>query len=232
LDSDTAPLLSLSNGCFGSSRLKNGALGMSFLANLKKQSVIVAAVALWIPAVAFGINVLWKYSTTPGAPATPPPNWPVNVSIQRDKGKATLLMFAHPQCPCTSATLGELAIIMAHAQGRLDADVFFYLPPGESSAWARGNLWSNAIAIPGVRVFEDRGAAVAQSFGSHTSGQTLLYDSRGRLVFKGGITAFRGHSGDNAGRTAITTLLQNEAPGQSTPPVVTTPVLGCSLRGE
>jgi hypothetical protein len=205
---------------------------MSLLSGLKKQSIIVAAIAVWVPAVAFGINVLWKYSTTPGTPATAPLKWPINVPIERNKARATLVMFAHPQCPCTSASLGELAIILAHAQGRLDADVFFYLPADKPEAWARTELWQSAAAIPGVHVFEDREAAMAQSFGTFTSGQTLLYDSGGRLRFKGGITAFRGHSGDNAGRSAITALLQGEPSGQSISLVVTTPVLGCSLRGE
>jgi hypothetical protein len=204
---------------------------MSFLARLKKQSVIVAAVALWIPAVAFGITVMWRYSTTPGRPATPPLNWPARVPVERAEGQATLVMFVHPQCPCTSASLGELAIILAHAQGKLDADLFFYLPVSETAAWAKTDLWRNAGAIPGVRVFLDPEAAMARSFGVFTSGQTLLYDSRGRLLFKGGITAFRGHSGDNAGRSAISALLQGGPSVQSILPVVT-PVLGCSLRGE
>ena len=92
-------------------------------------------------------------------------------------------------------------------------------------------LWTTAREIPGVHVFEDRGAKVAQSFGAFTSGQTLLYNRDGHLLFKGGITAFRGHSGDNAGRIAILALLQHETPRTSIVPVVT-PVLGCSLRGE
>lgn len=140
-------------------------------------------------------------------------------------------MFVHPRCQCSSATLGELAIIMAHAQGRLDADVFFYLPAQEASTWARTDLWRSAGVIPGVRVFEDREASVARSFGAFTSGQTLLYDSRGRLQFKGGITAFRGHSGDNAGRSAIDALVRGDTSLQLNLPVAT-PVLGCSLRGE
>jgi hypothetical protein len=205
---------------------------MSFFAGLKKQSVIVLVVALWLPAVGYGISVLWKYSTTPGTPATAPLNWPATAKIERNKARATLLMFAHPQCPCTSASLGELAIILAHAQGRLDADVFFYRPADKPLAWMKTDLWTSANAIPGVHVFEDRDAAAAKSFGTFTSGQTLLYDSDGRLRFKGGITAFRGHSGDNAGRTAITALLQSEPSGLNFPAVVTTPVLGCSLRGE
>jgi hypothetical protein len=204
---------------------------VSFLRGWKKQSVVIVAVAVWIPAVAFGINVLWKYSVTPGRPATPPPMWPANAGVERTKGRASLLLFAHPQCPCTSASLGELAIILAHAQGKVDADVFVYRPSSQPASWTRTDLWAAASAIPGVRVFEDRDAEMAQSFGTFTSGQTLLYDDSGRLLFKGGITAYRGHSGDNVGRSVITAFLQN-GPTPQTPLPVVTPVLGCSLRGE
>jgi hypothetical protein len=207
---------------------------MSLLAGLKKHVVIAAAVVLWVPAVAFGINALWKYATTPGHPATPPAVWPERGPVERSKGRAALAMFVHPRCPCSTASVGELAIIMAHAQGRLDTDVFVYLPAREASTWAITDLWRSAAAIPGVRVFEDREASVAKSFGVFTSGQTLLYDTRGNLLFNGGITAFRGHSGDNAGRSAIMALLRGETPSQHTLPAlpVVTPVLGCSLRGE
>ena len=198
---------------------------------LKKHAVIGAAVALWVPTVAYGVNVLWKYSTTPGNPGTPPLDWPANSSIERGKGSATLVMFLHPQCPCSRAGLGELAMIMARAAGKLDADVFFYLPAGHPSKWAHTDLWSSAQQIPGVRVFEDREAAIAQSFGAFTSGQTLLYSPDGHLLFRGGITAFRGHAGDNAGRSAILALLRSDTPHPDRLPFAT-PVLGCSLRGE
>lgn len=204
---------------------------MSFLGIWKRHAVVAAAVILWVPAVAYGINVLWKYATTPGLPASPPVAWPVNAPFERGKKHATLLLFAHPQCPCSRASLGELAIIMAHTGGQLDADVFFYLPAREPSAWARTDLWRTANSIPGVRTFEDPRGAVAQRFGAFTSGQTLLYGSAGNLLFNGGITAYRGHSGDNAGRSAITELLQGGLPRPSILPVVT-PVFGCSLRGE
>jgi hypothetical protein len=204
---------------------------MSLLKGLKKQAVIAAAVALWVPAVAFGINILWKYSTTPGHPAIPPPSWPASAQIQRKEKLPTLLMFAHPKCQCTSASLGELAIIMAQAGGQLDAQVFFYRPASEAESWTNSDLWRTANAIPGVRVFEDREAAVAKSFGTFTSGQTLLYDSNGILVFKGGITAYRGHSGDNQGRSLVAALLRGEVSANVSLPLVV-PVFGCSLRGE
>ena len=62
------------------------------------------------------------------------------------------------------------------------------------------------------------------SFGALASGQTMFYDADGTLQFSGGITASRGHSGDNAGRSTITALLFN---GKSA--VRSTPVFGCYL---
>jgi hypothetical protein len=196
----------------------------------RKQALIVAAVGLWLPAVSYGIHVMWSYATTPGQPAEPPRLWPGGEPIQRHQGQATLLLFAHPQCACTRASLGELAILMAHAQGKLAAAVFFYRPTSEDSSWTRTDLWRTATAIPGVHAFEDRDAEIAKHFGVFTSGEALLYSAEGLLLFEGGITAYRGHSGDNAGRKAITTLLGDVFPSASSVPV-TTPVFGCSLRG-
>jgi hypothetical protein len=204
---------------------------MNCLTAIKKQAVILAAVALWLPAVTYGITVMWSYATTPGQPAEPPRFWPTTAAIKPRVGHATLVMFAHPQCECTRATLGELAILMAQAKSRLDADVFFYLPASEESAWAKTDLWRTASGIPGVRSFEDRNANMAKRFGVFTSGQALLYSSDGLLLFSGGITAFRGHSGENAGRSAITALVRGElAPADRLP--VRARVFGCSLRGE
>jgi len=57
-----------------------------------------------------------------------------------------------------------------------------------------------------------------------TSGHVVLYDADGKLVFNGGITSSRGHSGDNAGRAAITKLVHHESAA-----VPEAPVFGCSL---
>jgi hypothetical protein len=136
-------------------------------------------------------------------------------------------MFVHPHCPCSRASIGELAIIMAHAPEKLDAHVFFYSSVNETGGWVRTDLWHSASSIPGVHVLEDPEGAVAKRFGASTSGQTLLYNAGGQVVFNGGITAARGHSGDNNGRQAIVALLQGATPRQNA-----TSVFGCSLRGE
>jgi hypothetical protein len=146
-------------------------------------------------------------------------------------------MAIHPHCPCSRASIGELAILIAHSGGRLAAFVVFVQPPGFDENWTKSDLWSSAGLIPGVTRIIDLGAE-AKLFGAATSGQTMVYDPRGRLLFSGGITAARGHFGDNAGITAITRLIDTAESGgparvaYRNKPVVdasTTPVYGCPL---
>jgi hypothetical protein len=198
---------------------------------VRKHAIVAIALAVWLPCVAYGFNVLWRYSMTPGQPASPPSSWPRQVPIERNSTHATLLMFVHPQCGCSKASLGELAILMARAHEKVSAKVLFYAPPDEPTTWAKTDLWETAVGIPGVTVIEDRGNHIAGSLGVFTSGQTLVYDSEGRLIFNGGITASRGHSGDNYGRDAIVARLQGH-PAQGTTIPITSPVFGCSLRTE
>jgi hypothetical protein len=115
---------------------------------------------------------------------------------------------------------------MARCRGKLDAYVLFYAPRWEGANWARTDLWQNAARIPGVHSIEDPDGDEVRRFGAATSGQTLLYDRSGHLLFNGGITAWRGHMGANDGWDAIVSLLEN-----GTAEHKSTPVFGCSMLG-
>jgi hypothetical protein len=193
---------------------------------LRSGALVVAAVVLWIPAVGMGLRSLLRYSDTPGQAATPPPDWPRGASIRPASERATLLLFAHPQCPCSQATIGQLAEIVAHAREKLEIYVFFYAPEQKTSEWVRAGLWQSAAIIPGVHLIEDNQGIETRRFGAATSGQALLYDAGGHLVFNGGITAARGHSGENDGRDAILSVLLDGVSRRGS-----TPVFGCSLLG-
>lgn len=138
-----------------------------------------------------------------GAQAEAPALWPDGSTAERATGRSTLLLFAHPRCPCTRATLRELERIVARAGDRLLAQVLFCLPDGAPPGWEHGDLWEQAERLPGVRVARDPGAREARRFGAATSGDAVLYDAEGRLRYHGGITGSRGHEGDNAGRAAV-----------------------------
>lgn len=185
--------------------------------------MIITGIA-WLSAVCIGLGVLWSYENAPGVAAAAPTEWPRQSRIQLAPDHATLVMLAHPHCPCTRASVGELASIMAHAQGRVSAYVLFLKPDGFAPAWEQTELWQSASKIPGVKVIVDGDGTEARLFHAATSGQTVLYDPQGRLLFRGGITGSRGHSGDNAGRSAIVSLVNAELPDRTE-----TVVFGCPL---
>jgi hypothetical protein len=144
--------------------------------------------------------------------------------VPQDKEHPTLVMFMHPHCPCSRASVGELAEVMAHCQGRVNAHVLFLQPTEMKADWVETDMWREAAKIPGVTVSRDEAGREARLFGAETSGDTALYDAKGRLMFHGGITISRGHHGDNPGHDAVQSLLLGE-PVQLTD----APTFGCSL---
>jgi hypothetical protein len=182
----------------------------------------------WIASVAFGMRVLFNYENTPGRVGAISEAWP-GAQIERATDRPTLVMLAHPYCPCTAASIGELAQIMARLEGRVRAYVVLVRPKGARGDWEDTDLRRSAEAIPGVKVVLDPDGVEARRFGAETSGHTELFGADGRLLFSGGITASRGHAGDNAGENAIVALLNKQTPVRTQ-----TLVFGCPLghRGE
>jgi hypothetical protein len=192
-----------------------------------RKNIIVTTVlgATWVVALALGARTLFHYETTPGRVGVVSSKWPGVLVVPRQTGKPTLLMLAHPHCPCTRASVGELAQVMAHAVGKVNAYVLFVKPTGAGTDWDDTDLRRSAAAIPGVTVLTDENGTEAARFGAETSGHTLVFAADGTLVFSGGITASRGHVGSNAGESAVLAALNKESVVQSR-----TPVFGCSLQ--
>lgn len=183
-------------------------------------------VTLWGLTMAAAMFGLWRYKATPGTTtAAAPTAWPSDVELVRARGKATIVMLAHPMCPCTKASLSELAVLMARVGQGAKAYVLFLAPRGAGEGWEKSATWEQAAAIPGVQAVSDRGGAIAARFGATVSGHTVLYDADGTLAYSGGITPSRGHSGENAGRWQIVARIENGARGGST----AGPTFGCEL---
>jgi len=183
------------------------------------------AIALWVAALGIGFLALWRYEATPGARGGPPGQWPATSAIEPLQGVSTLVMFAHPQCVCTRASLAELARLKGRFEGRLAAYVVVLRPRDAGEEWDRSDLWDKAAGIPGVTVRRDVDGLEAERFGVFTSGHTLVYDGRGRLLFSGGLTAARGREGEAKSARQIAALLTT---GKAERDV--SPVFGCALR--
>jgi hypothetical protein len=203
-------------------------LPRKLLSGISKHTFVLCILGcLWMAGGVVGLRMLWLYATAGGRSGDTPLHWPVSSPISRKQDTATIVVFAHPKCPCTRATIEGLAWIMARVRKNVEARVLFFLPDGYSETWVRTDLWNSAQSIPGVVVSVDQSGVEAHRFGAQTSGYTVVYDSRGQLTFKGGLTASRGHSGDSTGRNAIPSLLIH--PMERT---LETPVFGCPLFSE
>lgn len=194
---------------------------------LKSSVVITIAAVCWIGVVSVGLSVVYRHEATPAPQVQVAAQWPVESSVPHPGGTPALIMFAHPNCPCTRASVQELSRIAAQSRGRAAITVVFLAMEDQKDALSGTPLWQQVVAIPGVRAVADNDGREAGLFGPLTSGHTLLYDKNGELVFEGGITASRGHEGDNIGRTSVVTYLLNEAPEARQ-----TPVYGCALVAD
>jgi hypothetical protein len=192
----------------------------------KTKHILVTALLgiAWTATVAFGSRALLNYESSPGRVGMVPPAWPADSGVRLLANRSTLVMFAHPHCPCTRASVEELARMMARVQGKVSAYVLFYKPRDSGHDWEKTDLRRTAAEVPGVTVLSDVDGAEARRFGAETSGHTLLFDFRGRLLFSGGITQSRGHSGDNDGESAILSIVNNQATARTK-----TFIFGCAL---
>jgi len=188
-------------------------------------AIIVGSLA-WIAAIGVGRRVVLDYETTPGLVGPLASSWPEASLLPRPAGRPVLLLFAHPHCPCTRASLGELRAIMEARRSPVDASVVFVRPAGAVEGWERSDLWELAGSIPGVRLAVDPLGVEAARFGAASSGHVALFDGEGRSVFRGGITASRGHPGANGGRDAVVDWLTVGRSGRAE-----SPVFGCPLSG-
>jgi hypothetical protein len=179
---------------------------------------------LWLLAAGTGFALILNYQNAAGRTGPAPEQWPAAAQITPDTKRDTLVMFAHPQCPCTRASMEELNRLLARHRGQVTVHVMFIQPETFVATQVQSDLWRSAAAIPDVAVQTDPNGVQAKLFGAETSGYVLLYDAQGRLLFRGGITGSRGHAGDNAGEDDIDALLGGNVTNSRQ-----TPVYGCSL---
>ncbi len=192
-----------------------------------RRVAVVGAVVLWAAVVAAGMGVLWRYKTTPGALEAPPPTFPAESALRASPGASAVLVFAHPHCACTRATLAELSALLDRATADHTAYVVITGLAGAEADAERSEAFRLASSISGVRVVADVGGREAALFHARTSGTTVVYDASGRLVFHGGITGARGHVGDNLGRArALAALSRHGAKGSESD------VFGCRIDDE
>lgn len=188
--------------------------------------VLHVVLVAWLGLLGTGGVVLWRHVALAGDPGAPPPLRPA--AFTPSDGKPLLVLFLHPRCPCSRATISELARLSERAGGRLAVRAFVYRPSDAGGGWDEAGVREALATIPSVTTVSDSDGAAARRFGALTSGQAYLYAVDGRLLFSGGLTGGRGHVGPNAGASAVAALLDSAVAAG----VISTPVFGCVIAGR
>lgn len=190
-----------------------------------------AALIVWIAvAVAgwYGISA-YGFKGDPQATTGIVPQWPAESTISRLTERPTLVLFLHPKCPCSRATVGELERlpVLAPSDALPDIYVVAAAPRSIGDLWWSSPFLERAARLPNARLVRDSGGVETALFGARVSGTVLLFDPAGNRLYAGGVTMSRGHAGDNVGLQAVTDLLvDSDANVSSIPP------LGCEMVRE
>lgn len=184
-------------------------------------------IILWLLVCLGGFWMLLVYSNTPGDLGKPNAGWMIPAGLEVEAEKATLVLFAHPRCPCTRATMSELERLQGDYEDAYSLLVVFYEPIDGGDEWRSTDLWRRARAMENTVAIADPGGVLAMDAGAITSGQLMLMNADGGLEYWGGITASRGHEGESLGGIALRELLGGHDTAHRR-----TSVFGCSLSAD
>jgi hypothetical protein len=179
----------------------------------------------WVSSVAVGFGYAWKYEATQGASASTK-DWPSQTQLTLDSTRTTIVLFAHPNCPCTLVSVNQLAELLSGKADRYQLQVVVVQAPGLPKDLQNSTVAKAARSIANTALITDPAGKEAKLFGAATSGQVFAFGPDGKERFCGGVTSARGHYGPNDGIDAIEAILSEKSPT-----VGASPVYGCSLLG-
>lgn len=173
---------------------------------------LTVGAVLWLTAAGWGYTTMVGYSVTPNTVTVAPSQWPAGLDLQVESARPTLVLALHPKCPCSRATVAELANVVARTGGRASLLVLCQQPADAAPGWDKTSLMDDVGRLPGVRVVRDFGGAAALRLGTLTSGEAVLYSPAGQLLFRGGLTPSRGHRGACDAQDALADAILHGTP--------------------
>ena len=169
---------------------------------------VIIITLIWLALFATAYYVLLKYDfkTTDNKLKTMTQATQLKISEQ----KPTLIAFLHAKCPCSKASIHEINRLLASHSKELKTIFVFGKEEGLNLDWVKeSDLYKEAQQMP-VEIIIDTNNQEAKAFKAQTSGKVFLISPQRKILFQGGVTASRGHEGDNLGINAIQDILNGK----------------------
>lgn len=183
-----------------------------------------AFLTFFVLSILGGIHSLMTYSGKAGAQTPAEGHWPASSKLSSSKNPH-LVMFLHPGCSCSKASLAELGRLLAEAP-ELSAQLVFMRTPKLEKLFVENPLISKAKTLPRTEIVFDEHGEEAKIFGAETSGHSYFYNEKSELIFNGGLTMARGHEGASVGKESILSYFKGKKSTQNTL------VFGCDIFGK
>lgn len=179
---------------------------------------------VWLVLILAGTQVLTSYSNY--RVDRPQSATYDHLSLARyvKKARYSLILFLHPRCSCSRATLHELSKVLRKSTNSPRVTIVMYCPNGKPDAWIEGPNDRLARKLDPHEFVIDAGQLFQQN-GIVDSGHVLCFDRSGTIRFSGGVTGSRSHEGSNQASAALRRILNGE--GES---CIEFPVFGCSIQ--
>src|SRR2546423_15284646 len=95
---------------------------------------------LWAGLIVAGYAWLLRYNFAAGNTLTAPGRLPPPFGSPGGSRRPQLFIALHPRCPCSRATVAELAKILSRAPNAGDVTVLMYRPADRGESWLQGPL--------------------------------------------------------------------------------------------
>ncbi|CAD73292.1 MAG TPA: RedB [Rhodopirellula baltica] len=174
-----------------------------------------------------GMTQLVSYSSQPGdvGQSVPMllPHSLSSVQSFEDANQTTVLVFYHPHCPCTRATIRCMERMIASFTSQPTIIAYAFVPSGETDHWIESETTDKLRSFGNVSIVADHNAKACRQFDVATSGHVLVYNDS-KLSFSGGITPSRGHEGNCDSGVAFLHSVNGESEDRRE-----WPVFGCAI---
>ncbi len=154
----------------------------------------------------------------------PPPPFIADASTNGSAKESTVILFYHPHCPCTKATVNNFKTISENIEARVHLLALAYRPKDSNETWIETEITKQLREL-GFEIATDTDGTFCRQFDVYTSGHILVYESNERLVFNGGITTSRGHEGSNYALADFLKSIDGSRDANSVWPVFGCPII-------
>src|SRR4051794_14080532 len=92
--------------------------GRTMRPSVSRSRLLVGVAIAWGLLVGGGLLGLGALEARPGDPGDSARAWPAEGRIARVEGRSNLILWVHPRCPCSRASLDALGRLVAARPGR------------------------------------------------------------------------------------------------------------------